>query len=60
MKLLPLLLPLLLVGCATRPVEKPTPKPTVKPEYVVVKLENGTFAKVFNGPCWMDPETTGP
>jgi hypothetical protein len=56
MKLLPLLLLLPLIGCSTRPPEKPV----AKPEYVVVKLENGTYARVFNGPCWMDPEVTGP
>lgn len=57
MKLLPLLLlPLVMVGCGTRTAEKPPEKP----EYVLVKLDNGTFARVFNGPCWMDPEVSGP
>jgi hypothetical protein len=46
-------------GCATRPQDTNIELAHYKPTYEY-RLIDGTYQKVFTGPCWMDPDITGP
>lgn len=48
---------LVLGGCAPRIDERIA---HYKPTYSYYKMPDGHIQKVFTGPCWMDPDTTGP